>query len=140
MSAKEKYFILIKLIKYISPLIYKKEFENNKFGEQIFNIKEKYSLGNNNTKSLSFSTDQNSLDISLKLKKRNNSNIFINGSKNTRNLKIADRKHIKLSNILRNKNKQKIFIEFKKKFNIVPVPPLKSIPSNDFYNGPFSSI
>ena len=135
MNAKEKYFILIKLIKYISPLIYKKEFENNKFTEQIFNVKEKYSLGNNNTKSLSFSTDQNSLDISLKLK-----NKYFNVNKKTCSLKIYDRKHIKLSNILRNKNKQKIFIEFKKNFNIVPVPPFKSIPINDFYNGPFSSI
>ena len=140
MNSKEKYFILIKLIKYISPLIYKKEFENNKFAEKIINVKEKYSLRNNNAKSLSFSTNQNSLDISLKLKKRNICNKYYNGSKKTSSLKIANRKHIKLSNILRNKNKQKIFIEFKRNLHIVPVPPLKSIPINDFYNGPFGSI
>ena len=69
MNTKEKYFILIKLIKHISPLVCQKEIENNKLYEDIFNVKEKYKLGKNNVNSLSFSTEQNSFDISSKYRK-----------------------------------------------------------------------
>ena len=130
MNSKEKYFILIKLIKHISPLLCKKEFEN------ISNVKEKYILSKNSVNLLNFSTDQNSFDMSLHLLKNN-----LNEKNTSSSLKIIDKKHKKFSRILRNnRNKQKIFMHFKNYFNIQPIQPLESIPYNDFYNGPFSSI
>ena len=144
MNAKEKYFILIKLIKHISPLICQREIENNKLCEEIFNVKEKYKLGKNNINSLSFSTEQNSFDISSKYRKEyKTKRIFtnLNENKSTSSLKIIDKKYKKYKNLLGNKkNKQKIFMEFKNYFNIEPISPLKSIPINHFYNGPFSDI
>ena len=146
MNSEEKYFILIKLIKHISPLVLKEDIENNSFAEQVFNVKEKYAL-RNNTKSLNSSTEQNSFDISSKIKNRKNVNKFektnstLNEFNKTNNIKIGDRKHRKFSNLFRNnKNKHKIFMELKYNFNILPDTPLKSIPIKDFYNGPFSSI
>ena len=141
MTPKEKYFILIKLIKHISPLVFKKEIEKNIFTEQLLNVKEKYVIGNNNGKSLSFSTDQNSLDISLGYKKRKNKKIYDWDESYSNGLNLKNKKHIKLGRFLKNnKNKNKIFLEFTKNFNIVPITPLESIPIKDFYNGPFSSI
>ena len=144
MNTKEKYFILIKLIKHISPLVCQKEIENNKLYEDIFNVKEKYKLGKNNVNSLSFSTEQNSFDISSKYRKGyKTKRIFtnLNENKSTSSLKIIDKKYKKYKNLLGNKkNKQKIFMEFKNYFNIEPISPLKSIPINHFYNGPFSDI
>ena len=146
MNSEEKYFILIKLIKHISPLVLKEDIENNSFAEQVFNVKEKYAL-RNNTKSLNSSTEQNSFDISSKIKNKKNVNKFektnstLNEFNKTNNIKIGDRKHRKFSNLFRNnKNKHKIFMELKYNFNILPDTPLKSIPIKDFYNGPFSSI
>ena len=146
MNSEEKYFILIKLIKHISPLVLKEDIENNSFSEQVFNVKEKYAL-RNNTKSLNSSTEQNSFDISSKIKNKKNVNKFektnstLNEFNKTNNIKIGDRKHRKFSNLFRNnKNKHKIFMELKYNFNILPDTPLKSIPIKDFYNGPFSSI
>ena len=146
MNSEEKYFILIKLIKHISPLVLKEDIENNAFVEQVFNVKEKYAL-RNNTKSLNSSTEQNSFDISSKIKNKKNVNKFektnntLNEFNKTNNIKIGERKHRKFSNMFRNnKNKHKIFMELKYNFNILPDTPLKSIPIKDFYNGPFSSI
>jgi hypothetical protein len=68
-----------------------------------------------------------------------NNNLIEN--KSTGSLKIIDKKHKKLKDIIgKQKNKQKIFLEFKKYFNIKSVDPLKSIPINHFYNGPFGDI
>jgi hypothetical protein len=146
MNSEEKYFILIKLIKHISPLVLKEDIENNTFFGQVFNVKEKYAL-RNNTKSLNSSTEQNSFDISSKIKNKKNMHNFektnssLNEFNKTNNIKIGDRKHRKLSNLFRNnKNKHKIFMELKYNFNILPDTPLKSIPIKDFYDGPFSSI
>jgi hypothetical protein len=144
MNSNEKYFILVKLIKHIAPLICKKELENNILSKEIFKIREKYSLDNNNIKSLNFSTEQNSFEISSPFRNRyktmtKNNNLIEN--KSTGSLKIIDKKHKKLKDIIgKQKNKQKIFLEFKKYFNIKSVDPLKSIPINHFYNGPFGDI
>ena len=143
MNSKEKYFILIKLIKHISPLIIKNEFENNTIFEEIFNVKEKYALDNNNAKSLNFSTEQSSFNISSAFGNRyktNTKNNNILENKSTGSLKIIDKRHKKLGNIFRNKNKQKILMEFKKYFNINPDFPLKNNQINHFYNSPFSDI
>ena len=146
MNSEEKYFILIKLIKHISPLVLKEDIENNAFAEQVFNVKEKYAL-RNNTKSFNSSTEQNSIDISSKIKNKKNMNNFektnntLNEFNKTNNIKIGERKHRKFSNLFRNnKNKHKIFMELKYNFNVLPDTPLKSIPIKDFYDGPFSSI
>ena len=136
MNTKQKYFILIKLIKHIAPLICKKEFENNSFAIHALKSQEKFALESSNGKSVSFSTAQNSFDLSLHLSQR-----YKNYENNkTGSLKIIDKKNRKLNNLFRNKNRHKIFMEFKKNFNIHKIPPLNSIPFNDFYNGPFSSI
>ena len=148
MNSKQKYFLLIKLIKHISPLVFKEEFNNNIIAENIFNVKEQYILPNNNTKSFCSSTEQNSFDISSKMKKRNlnstNNNFeksnILNDFNSTSCLKIVDRKHKKYGSVFRNKNTHKIFMEFKKSIIKMPMSPLKSIPINDFYNGPFSII
>lgn len=146
MNSEEKYFVLIKLIKHISPLVLKEDIENNTFAEQVFNVKEKYAL-RNNTKSFNSSTEQNSFDISSKIKNKKNVNNFeknnntLNEFNKTNNIKIGERRHRKFSNLFRNnKNKHKIFMELKYNFNVLPDTPLKSIPIKDFYNGPFSSI
>lgn len=146
MNSEEKYFILIKLIKHISPLVLKEDIENNTFVEQVFNVKEKYAL-RNNTKSFNSSTEQNSFDISSKIKNKKNVHNFekknrtLNEFNKTNNIKIGEPKHRNFSNMFRNnKNKHKIYMELKYNFNVLPDTPLKSIPINDFYNGPFSSI
>lgn len=146
MNAEEKYFMLIKLIKHISPLVLKEDIENNTFAEQVFNVKEKYAL-RNKTKSFNSSTEQNSFDISSKIKNKKNVYNFeknsstLNEFNKTNNIKIGERRQRKFSNMFRNnKNKHKIFMELKYNFNVLPDTPLKSIPIKDFYNCPFSSI
>ena len=144
MNTNQKYFILIKLIKHIAPVICKKDLENKSFAMQVLNSKEKIMIdNNNNVKSVNFSTSQNSFDFSQQLSQRyKNYELFNNTNENNSisSLKIIDKKHKKLNNLFRNKNKHKIFIEMKKNINIHKIPPLNSIPINDFYNGPFSSI
>ena len=143
MNSKEKYFILIKLIKHISPLICKKEFAKYLFCDQLLNVKEKYILGKDKIKSFNFNTEHNSFDISLNLIKNNRKYKFnkLNETNSSSSLKIIDKRHKKFSNFFRgNKNKQKILMHLNNYFNIQPVQPIDSLPYNDFNNGPFSSI
>ena len=140
MTPEEKYFVLIKLIKHISPLVIKKDIENNIFNEQLLNVKEKYAVMNNSGKSLNFSTKQNSLDIPLKFNKRKKNNTELCKSESN-GIKLIDKKHFKLCRFLKNsKNKKKIFLELKNYLKRVPTIHLENIPINDFYNGPYSSI
>ena len=143
MNTKEKYFILIKLIKHISPLICKKEFDKNLFCDQLFNVEEKYVIGKDKIKSVNFNTENNGFDLSLKLMKNNRKYKFNKLKENYTysSLKIIDKKHKKFSNLFKGiKNRQRIFMHFNNYFNIQPVQPLDSLPYNDFNNGPFSSI
>ena len=59
MSPEQKYSILIKLINHISPLICKKDFEENSFREKVFKVKQKYDIFSIKNKNLFSQTEKN---------------------------------------------------------------------------------
>ena len=81
MSPEQKYAILIKLINNIAPIVYKKDLQNNIFGQNISKVKEKYNF--NGLNSFNFSS-QNSTKVpsshgvvhNLKMKTQNINDSF----------------------------------------------------------------
>ena len=70
MTPEQKYSILIKLINNISPLICKKDFEENSFRNKVLKVKQKYNLIDTVNQSI-FSQTQKSFEISEKNKSSN---------------------------------------------------------------------
>ena len=67
MTPEQKYSILIKLIDNISPLICKKDFEENSFRNKVFKVKQKYNLIDGVNQTI-FSQTQKSFEINEKNK------------------------------------------------------------------------
>jgi len=70
MTPEQKYSILIKLIDNISPLICKKDFEENSFRNKVFKVKQKYNLIDGVNQTI-FSQTQKSFEINEKNKSGN---------------------------------------------------------------------
>ena len=70
MTPEQKYSILIKLIDNISPLICKKDFEENSFRNKVFKVKQKYNLIDGVNQTI-FSQTQKSFEINEKNKSSN---------------------------------------------------------------------
>ena len=70
MTPEQKYSILIKLINNISPLICKKDFEENSFRNKVLKVKQKYNLIEGVNQSI-FSQTQKSFEINEKNKSSN---------------------------------------------------------------------
>jgi hypothetical protein len=70
MTPEQKYSILIKLINNISPIICKKDFEENSFRNKVLKVKQKYNFIDTVNQSI-FSQTQKSFEISEKNKSSN---------------------------------------------------------------------